>query len=68
MVKSIHCTFGILKVTRNKRGYITKFEQIPYGEDIEFYIEFDNGSSKGYCRLENLQKTIIDHIKIHEGL
>jgi hypothetical protein len=68
MVKSIHGTFGTLKTLRKGHKIKTKFEQALYGEDIEIFIEFDNGTSKGYCKLEELQTFITEFIRIHERL
>lgn len=56
MKQSIIIIFGKLEKKGTKKQ---RFSAYPDGEDLQVVVRFDNGSSIGYCTLENLQSYVI---------
>lgn len=54
MINRIVLTAGDLTIKKGKEYFSAQRG----GDDFQFYIEFDNGSALGYCKIDNIQATI----------
>lgn len=61
MIRKFTGTFGVVENPGTKRE---RFRTLPDGEDVQIYVEFDNGSVIGTCDMahigEFIRKSITD--------
>jgi len=64
MIKRIAMTAGKMIIEKRKE----RFFALTGGDEFQYYIEFDNGSMIGHCKLADLQVNIEKSINAFENI